>query len=220
MFDIQQSILQDEEINEGLVDDYISGLVDEFAASEEAKPFADSLRGIGWTSVMLEYAINYCGVTPAQMTVGEFKEVLFDLFPHKVSTEAENAAEIVAELQAIWRFAQRQYQLPVARQILKVLDDSATSRLFALMNDPANFGMAKSIFMLGQRSGYDMTTQDGAGAFMDAYNKMIAQQPLPPRLASDDWLVEVPSSPLTHNEKQKKRKERKRERQARKRNRR
>ena len=114
MFDIHQSILEDDEINEDLVADYIDGLIDEFTASEEARPFADSAWGIGWSVTMVEYAINYCGVTPATMTVGNFNEVVFELFPRKVSTQAENAAEIVAELQAFWRFAQRQYQLPAA----------------------------------------------------------------------------------------------------------
>lgn len=57
-----------------------------------------------------------------------------------------------------------------------------------MMNDPSNFGMAKSIFMMGQEAGFDMTTRDGSDAFMLAYNTQLGQQ-LPSGTA-------MPESPL------------------------
>jgi len=44
------------------------------------------------------------------------------------------------------------------------------------MNDPSRFGMAKSFFMMGQAAGFDMTTQEGAEAFMNWYNAMVMMQ--------------------------------------------
>ncbi len=38
------------------------------------------------------------------------------------------------------------------------------------MNDPANFGMAKSFFMSGQSAGFDMMTEEGLKTFMHAFN--------------------------------------------------
>ncbi len=47
-----------------------------------------------------------------------------------------------------------------------------------MMMDPANFGMAKSFFMMGQSSGFDMTNQTESDAFMAAYNAgLLAQAP-------------------------------------------
>jgi len=39
------------------------------------------------------------------------REILFDLFPRKVSTSADEADEIIRELQAFWTFLQREYHL-------------------------------------------------------------------------------------------------------------
>jgi hypothetical protein len=44
--------------------------------------------------MMMEYAINYPGVTPPEMSLADFNEVVFELFPRKVSTEAESAPAI------------------------------------------------------------------------------------------------------------------------------
>ena len=49
-----------------------------------------------------------------------------------------------------------------------------------MMNDPSNFGMAKSFFAMGQAAGYDMTTQAGMNAFMLAYNTgLVVRRSLP-----------------------------------------
>jgi hypothetical protein len=40
---------------------------------------------INWADMMMDYGINYLGVTPAQMIPDSLREILFDLFPQKVS---------------------------------------------------------------------------------------------------------------------------------------
>lgn len=38
------------------------------------------------------------------------------------------------------------------------------------MQDPAKFGMAKSMVMMGQACGFDMTTPEGSQAWIETYN--------------------------------------------------
>ena len=84
----------------------------------------------------MDYGINYLGVTPAQMILDSLREVLFDLFPQKVSANADEAPEIIHELQAFWKFLQREFHLENADARLRVLDDKTvrtlSSRVVAL----------------------------------------------------------------------------------------
>jgi len=41
----------------------------------------------------------------------QLRELLFDIFPRKVSADAEEAPQAIRELQAFWQFAQREFQL-------------------------------------------------------------------------------------------------------------
>ena len=224
MFDIHQKVFDEYgEQEEDQLDAYIDDLMEEFAASPEAKPLFDSGVGIGWTATMIQYGVTYCGATPATMSLRDFREVVFELFPRKVSTEPDSAADIVTELQAFWQFAQRQYGVANAPKILAELDGTATERLRKELADPANYGMAKSFVMRGMEAGYDMTTQQGADAFMHEYNRQLLEgrsAPLPsPFGRVEDWPALPLPNPPTRAQREDRRKARKRQRQARKRNR-
>lgn len=78
------------------------------------------------------------------------------------------------ELHAFWSFLARQYNLPQASEIALKLDDEAKETLHDELSDSSNYGMAKSMFMLGRESGFDMTTEEGLNEFMSAYNASIA----------------------------------------------
>ena len=43
------------------------------------------------------------------------------------------------------------------------------------MNDPSRFGMAKSFFTMGKASGFDMTSEEGMGEFIQLYNASVAE---------------------------------------------
>ena len=64
------------------------------------------------------------------------------------------------------------------------------------MNDPANFGMAKSFFMGGQSAGFDMTNEAEANQFIMQYNaNLLTQEPdLASSLAADELLRVIPGS--------------------------
>jgi hypothetical protein len=226
MFDVHQSIYdQHGEIDEARVDKYINGLLEEFANSPEAQPIREA-GGVGWAGSMMEFAIDYIGSTPVTMSLPDFNEVVFDLFPRKMSTRAENAGPLIAELRAFWSFVHRQYGLDNAKKILASLDEGAADRLRKKLADPANFGMSKSMFMMGSEAGFDMTTPEGLAAFQTAYNtRLLAnelerqQQGRLPQPMMDDYPPLPPLERPSGEGLKRKREEKKRQRQAKKRNR-
>jgi hypothetical protein len=119
-------------------------------------------------------------VTPATMTPEDMKEVLFEVFPRKVSAEPGCGQELVMELRAFWKFLQREYGLPNAEGCLRVLTVATARRLERDMQDPANFGLAKMFVMQGAASGFDMSTSEGMQAWADTYNASLRRETLRP----------------------------------------
>ncbi|MCA9146502.1 MAG: hypothetical protein H6821_15575 [Planctomycetaceae bacterium] len=174
MFDIHQSpIDEDGDWDDGRVEDYCNGAMDAFAESPEGTACAEYFGSIGWTQTFLYYAFSYLGTSPTEMSQRDIDEILFDLFPRKTSTEPETANEIVGELRAFWQFLEREYQLANAPALVKYLNANVEQRLKRELSNPDNFGIAKSFVMMGQESGFDMTTQEGMNQFMAAYNASL-----------------------------------------------
>jgi hypothetical protein len=178
-FDINQTVTDAEsgEYDERAATAYQDALLELFAASPEGVAYSEQGRGIGWTSSFLDFALRHLGLTPPEMEADDLEEVLFELFPNKVSVEPEEAHDIVAELRAFWSFLQRAYSLPNAPELLGQLDDGAARRLERELADPANYGMAKSLVMQGKARGFDTTTQEGLDAWMHAYNAELGAPP-------------------------------------------
>lgn len=178
-FDINQMVTDAEtgEYDEQAALAYQDAILDLFAASPEGIAYSEQGSDISWTAMFLEYAMSYLGLTPPEMGQGDLDEVLFELFPQKVSVEAKEAPDIVAELHAFWSFLGRAYELPNAPQMLRELDAKAARRLQRELDNPANFGMAKSLVMQGQARGFDTTTQEGLDAWMRAYNAELGAPP-------------------------------------------
>jgi hypothetical protein len=184
MFDIHQEVFKDGDWSDEDVQEYCQGLCAAFDQSPEGQACREHLDELGWTDTFLYYGLAYCGKTPPRMSRGNLEEVLFELIPRKVSTSAESAEAIVTELRAFWEFLSREYELPQAAAFANSLDGKATCRLERELSNPANFGMAKSILMLGDKLGFDMTTQEGLDEFMVRYNRALGAMP-PPSLADD-----------------------------------
>ncbi len=174
MFDLHTSILDSEygeELDEGRLEEYIHKVMAEFEKSPEAEAIMTEFdTSPCWPATYMHYAAQYFGATPATVTPGETVEILFEIFPRKVSVEPDAAQEIVAELRAFWQFLKRTHSLEQADTILELLTDEDADRLEADLADPGNFGMAKSMFMAGTDAGFDMTNQAGLDRFMLAYN--------------------------------------------------
>jgi hypothetical protein len=147
VFDEQGTYLEEKAVH------YEHALMDQFAASPEGQAITQTGTELGWAGAMIHYAINYPGVTPPTMTAKDLEEVVYDLFPRKVIAERGDGAEIIQELRAFWHFLQRVYQLPQANQMLARLTPQAARRLERKMQEPANFGMAKSFIRWESRRG-------------------------------------------------------------------
>jgi hypothetical protein len=175
-FNIHQSVFsRDGEYMEKAAMRYREQLLQLFEQSPEGKALEEEgIQPGGWTDMVMEFGMTYPGVTPAQMSAANLREVLFEIFPRKVSALPDVAPEVIRELRAFWQFLQREFHLENAAACLKVLDDKAAERLAKEMGDPANFGIAKSMMMMGMARGFDMSSQEGIEEWMATYNAEIA----------------------------------------------
>jgi hypothetical protein len=213
-FDIQQDIFdKNGELIEDAVEEYQDQLVELFQKSPEGQGLINEGLYIKWLYTMMDYSINYLGVTPARMSASDFREILFDIFPAKVTTTPEAAPEIIPELRAFWKFLQREFHLTNATECLKVLDDKAEQKLRKELANPANYGMAKSMMMMGLERGFDLTTQEGVNEWMLTYNAEIAPQiaselppPAAPRIGGSRFTDQLNLAPPKVNKKRKRKK--------------
>jgi hypothetical protein len=174
-FDIYQQIFDKDGLpREKKVGPYIDGLMKLFVESPEGQALRNEGAEPRWADMMMEYGINYVGVTPPHMSPEDLREILFDLFPQKVSTPASEAEGIVRELRAFWTFLQREYHLANAAGCLKVLDERAARQLKKELSNPANFGIAKSFVMMGLERGFDLSSEEGINQWMETYNTELA----------------------------------------------
>jgi hypothetical protein len=174
---------------------------------------------------LINYGYTYEAVTLPEMTVSEVETLLTSIFPRKITIQSpDDADDAIPELIAFWRYLKREYQLAQADDILAYLQQTGPE-FREEMNNPANFGMAKSFISAGRSAGFDMSTQEGVQAFQQYYNANLARPD--PSLASpvdgwDDLLdapAPMPGSPAFSGDKAKKRKKRKIAKASRKQNR-
>ena len=99
MFDIHQAPVNEHgEHDEAKVEAYIEGLVKEYLDSPESKQAEEKLGDNGWAGFFLRYYFDYVDHKFAHLSVADFDEVVFRVFPRKVSTPAESAPEIIEAL--------------------------------------------------------------------------------------------------------------------------
>jgi hypothetical protein len=116
------------------------------------------------------------GVTLLNMTSSDLEEIVSGYFPRKISLRSpEEAEEAIPELIAFWEFLGREFALDAAQSALRYLGEIQPS-FAAIMNDSSRFGMAKSLFMQGQATGFDMTDPNQMKAFIAAYNERVAAE--------------------------------------------
>ncbi len=124
-------------------------------------PYASGAPDLDWIDRALDYGAEYEGVPFAGFDARVLREVLYGLFPRKVSCEATAAREIVHSLRAFWTFARDVLAHPHAVACLAELGDEAIPRLAKKLEDPSNFGMAKSFVMMGRRRGFRVDSEEG-----------------------------------------------------------
>src|SRR5258706_6138528 len=95
--------------------------------------------------MLIDFGINYLSVTPPQMSPDNMRTILFDLFPRKVSASADEAPEIIRELQAFWQFLQSEIHLENATACLTALYEKTEGKLKKEMVYLADSVTAKSL---------------------------------------------------------------------------
>lgn len=180
MFDIHQSIHDSEsgQLDEDKKYDYIDGILQAFHESPECRELPDN-GDIRYCGMFLDYVFNYIRGSLPNLSASEVREVVFEIFPRKVSMSAESGPRAMAEWRAFFAFLDRQYQLRNAKQISEVFTEDAERRFCKELANPANFSMAKSMVMQGIEAGYDMTTQEGMNAFLLEFNSRIQEARVP-----------------------------------------
>ena len=173
---------------EPILENYIHSAIDEFISSPEGEEYLQNYGGGGtWIRDLIDFGYNYGETTLSQMTKGDVQTLMEHTLPRKITlfdpTEAEDA---IPELVAFWRFLQRQYNLRSAAAIVKYLE-SLAPKFPAMMSDPKRGGIAKAFLMMGQQSGFDMTTPEGVEAFQQQYNDN-------PESARADWISNAMSN--------------------------
>ncbi len=170
-FDIHQPIFDDDgECEEAEFQAYVEAFIDAFRASPEGA----ALPEVDWVDSVAEYARTYFSATLASLQPGEFDEIVWEIFPRKVSVDPAEGTAIVRELRAFWAFVGREYGLEQAASCLRVVGDGAEARLTEYLGDPRRFGMAKGFFMAGKDAGFDMTSEAGIQTWAAAYNGGLA----------------------------------------------
>ncbi|GAC1348582.1 MAG: hypothetical protein NVS3B14_10650 [Ktedonobacteraceae bacterium] len=174
-FDIYQKVFDRDGLPlEKKAGPYLDQLMELFVQSPEGQKLLSEGIEPGWSSMLMDFGMNYLGVTPPGMSPDGLREILFDLVPRKVSTSADDAEEIVRELQAFWSFLHHEFHLENATACLKVLDDRAVRELKKKLSNPANFGIAKSFMMMGMERGFDLSSEEGINRWMATYNAELA----------------------------------------------
>lgn len=153
---------------------YQDQLIQLFKQSPEGQALMDAGIDANWTSLLIDFGINHLNVTPPQMAPQHLREILFGLFPRKVSASADEAPNIIREFQLFWQFLQREFHLENAEACLSVLDEKAAHTLQREMSDPANFGLSKSFVMMGMERGFDLGSEEGIHEWMVTYNAELA----------------------------------------------
>ena len=173
-FDIRQ-LDKLEEYDEEAFDKYQDALLDQFLDSLEGQARLAEDPDMGfWAAQFIYYGYGYLGYTLPQTTDAIADEIVTGLFPRKISIlSPDDADDTIPELIAFWQFLKREYGLRNADAVLRRLRKIAPD-FKDIMNDPSRFGMAKSFFTMGQASGFDMTSEEGMGEFVQLYNTSIA----------------------------------------------
>ena len=183
---------------------YQESLLDLFLSTPEGQSLAAEYGDTGfWAAQLLYYGFYYEGITLPRMSLSDVRTIITDLFPRKISLSGpEDAEGAVGELVAFWRFLEREFGLKQANKIIRYLE-GIESQFPAMMTDSSKFGIAKSFFMIGQKTGFDMSSQEGVDAFTAYYNANMIEQQSQPHFD----IIDVPHSDHKHRtERKRKRK--------------
>ncbi|MEL6929579.1 MAG: plasmid pRiA4b ORF-3 family protein [Cyanobacteria bacterium J06600_6] len=158
---------------------FVEELTREFAVSSPGQAYLTAYplmkEYVGsWVDHLLYFGYVYESATLPHLTKKNIEVILTQIFPNKISLlDPSEADTIIPELKAFWQWLDQEYQHPQASAIVEFLTQIQPD-FGQIMNDPNNFGIAKSFLMSGMAAGFDMTSEAGIKKFQQQYNQELA----------------------------------------------
>jgi len=122
-------------------------------------------------SAMLDYKWGYADGRVFNWTRPDLEDLLLGHLPRKVTIDEEDILRVVPELGDFLRFLQRTNRL-TGDSLHDLLDELSELRpdFATAMQDPANFGMAKSLFAQMQIEGVDVLQPGAIDRWVEDFN--------------------------------------------------
>lgn len=196
-------------------------LEDELLRRFEASQEAEGVSDVQACSFVMDFAADYFGDTVATLAPSGLREIIFRIIPRKVGIDASEARWIIDDNRAFYTFLKREFGFEQADACLRVLGGEAVRELEEALSDSSNFGMAKSVVLAGRDAGFDVDTEEGLQAWMQAAQGMPLPPSvaLPPSVGGLDVGARPPAAPKAAGRANKEKNKRKAARKARRKNR-
>ena len=167
----EQDEVDDEELANARMYDRACELVGRFVASPMAAELSeDQQEHVGFlVQSLLVNAWEYHGQTAEQLTAGTLKDILLDIFPRKLSMEAEGYEAVAPVVQAFLRWLGAEGILPPAEMLAEAVGEWH-EEIVAAGADRRNWGPGKQFAMAAQAAGVDLSDQGAMHRFMLQYN--------------------------------------------------
>lgn len=121
-------------------------------------------------SVFADYMFSYHGELIGKWTVSEVKDCCCNTLPRKVSAGDDCFKAISPVLIAFFNFLEEQKIIKQAKKFTELLT-TIEHKIVANSQNSSYWGMAKSFFMGGKKSGFDMSDEEDMSNFFPLNNQ-------------------------------------------------
>lgn len=126
-------------------------------------------------AIALDWKFGYGDGHLGRWTTGDVSEFLLDWCPRKLSVSQHDSVTIPGGVAALIECLAEKRLLAKGSSPVEALLSAitnATAEFVAEMGNPANFGLAKSLFTEAAARGYDLADEESVAAWMDEYNAL------------------------------------------------
>ena len=164
--------LSDEEDYEENVTLLIESSFKMFSRSKEYMKLPVNLKEVTMYALELfiDFSYNYLGSRPEEISIDELEELLFDLFPRKLSYERESLIETLEVIKAFFIFMEMEGYHPDSKNLAHFIDKNQ-SEILKECENPDNFGVAKSIASFATKEGVDLSNENEIAQFIKQFNQ-------------------------------------------------
>jgi uncharacterized protein YchJ len=167
-------------------------LAEEFMESEEAKILAgDLFEDAGFIAhCLLENAWSYAGAAPEELNEVVLDQVLFEVFPRKITAGRELFEKVAPVTEALLKWMESEGILADTTGLVETVHNWAEAIVAEGMN-PRNWGMGKSFMMQAKTDGVDITNHEAVQRYIAQYNHQSYQKDMS-RFEPNDFTPPIP----------------------------